>query len=155
MKKVKINGMDHVSVNDLRRKIRDLRRNINETYKRFDKDHRAMVHLAYNDIVRSLYEDELKEAHSPDEIRAVLASPIDEMCEKAAEDMVASDAKLAALTLESVQKDRDAERKTIHRAIKAIKRCADSKDMETVVALCDLCKKVAGDRFDVWLEVDD
>ena len=77
MKKTMIDGESYVKLKDLRYAIRHLRRMIPANYRNFDEDHRALVHLAYGDITKALYRDELKEAHTPEEIRAVLEMPGD------------------------------------------------------------------------------
>lgn len=75
MKKYNINGTEYVTVKELRHVIRMLRRLIPTAYQRFDKDHQSMVHLAYNDVVRQLYLDELKAAKTPEEHEAILEMP--------------------------------------------------------------------------------
>ena len=75
MKKIMIDGEFYVKLKDLRYAIRHLRRMIPANYRNFDEDHRALVHLAYGDITKALYRDELKEAHTPEEIRKVLEMP--------------------------------------------------------------------------------
>ena len=75
MKKTMIDGESYVKLKDLRYAIRHLRRMIPANYRNFDEDHRALVHLAYGDITKALYRDELKEAHTPEEIRKVLEMP--------------------------------------------------------------------------------
>lgn len=79
MKKIVIGGQRYIRERELREHIRYLRKNVDTNYSRFDKDHRAMVHLAYNDIVRFLYQEELKNAKTPDEIRAIHEMPGDFM----------------------------------------------------------------------------
>lgn len=71
MNKININGKYYVSVKDIRTAIREMRRTVKERYSAFDEDHQAMVHLAYNDMNRWIYKDELAKAHTPDEIRQV------------------------------------------------------------------------------------
>jgi len=75
MKKININGQDYVKLRSLREEIRFLRKNIDVLYQNFDEDHRAMVHLAYNDIVRALYREELRAARTPEEHKAILEMP--------------------------------------------------------------------------------
>lgn len=75
MKKIMIDGESYVKLKDLRYAIRHLRRMIPANYRNFDEDHRAMVHLAYGDITKALYREELEKAHTPEEIRAVLEMP--------------------------------------------------------------------------------
>lgn len=77
MKKYDIMGHEMVEVAELRHVIRRLRKDIPSLYWNFNEEQRAMVHLAYNDVVRQLYLDELKAAKSPDEIRAILEMPGD------------------------------------------------------------------------------
>lgn len=77
MKKININGQDYIQVRQLREEIRHLRKSIGILYNNFDEDHRAMVHLAYNDIVRVLYREELAAAKTPEEHRAILEMPGD------------------------------------------------------------------------------
>lgn len=77
MKKYNIMGHEMVKVSELRHAIRRLRKDVDTLYANFDEDHRAMVQLAYNDIVRALYREELKAAKSPDEIEAILEMPGD------------------------------------------------------------------------------
>lgn len=47
MVKTEINGEQYISVEELRKEIRELRRGIDTLYKNFDESHRAMVQLAY------------------------------------------------------------------------------------------------------------
>lgn len=75
MKKYDIMGHQMVKVSELRWVIRRLRKDVPINYKNFDKEKQAMVHLAYNDIVRHLYLEELKAAESPEEIEAILEMP--------------------------------------------------------------------------------
>ena len=82
MKKTVIDGESYVKLKDLRYAIRHLRRMIPANYRNFDEDHRALVHLAYGDVTKTLYRDELKEAHTPEEIRKVLEMPGDWMVVK-------------------------------------------------------------------------
>ena len=84
MKKTMIDGEFYVKLKDLRYAIRHLRRMIPANYRNFDEDHRAMVHLAYGDITKALYREELEKAHTPEEIRAVLEMPGDWMVVKRA-----------------------------------------------------------------------
>lgn len=77
MKKYNIMGYEMVKVRDIRHAIRKLRRGIERNYQNFDADKRAMVSLAYNDVVRQIYLEELREAKTPDEIRAILEMPGD------------------------------------------------------------------------------
>lgn len=79
MKKYTIDGKEYIRLSELRHEIRRLRRDIPVLYKNFDKDHQAMIHLAYNDVVKALYREELREAKTPDEIKAVLEMPGDFM----------------------------------------------------------------------------
>lgn len=48
----------------------------------------------------------------------------------------------------------DDERKLIHDAIEQIKKCHENKDLDTVLILVRLCKHIAGDGFQVWLDKD-
>lgn len=75
MKKYDIMGHQMVKVSELRWVIRRLRKDVPILYKNFDKEKQAMVLLAYNDIVRHLYLEELKAAESPEEIEAILEMP--------------------------------------------------------------------------------
>ena len=77
MNKIRLDGRDYVSVKDMRRAIRDCARIVKETYRNFDSEKQAMVYLAYGDIKKKLYEDELKNARTLDEIRAILEMPGD------------------------------------------------------------------------------
>lgn len=72
MNKVRINGEDYISVRELREEIRSLRRKIPEIYRNFDESHQAMIHLAYNDILKAVYREELQNAGTPDEIRKII-----------------------------------------------------------------------------------
>lgn len=77
MKKYDIMGNEMIKVRDMRYAIRKLRKNVETAYKNFDEEKRAMVHLAYSDVVRQIYLEELKKADSPEEIRAILEMPGD------------------------------------------------------------------------------
>lgn len=77
MKKYDILGTEMVKVSELRHVIRRLRRDIDIMYHNFDEEHRAIVHLAYNDIVKALYREELNNAKSPDEIKEIMEMPGD------------------------------------------------------------------------------
>lgn len=77
MQKYNIMGHEMIKVRDMRHAIRKLRRGIELNYKNFNKEQQAMIHLAYNDVVRQLYLEELREAKSPDEISAILEMPGD------------------------------------------------------------------------------
>lgn len=46
------------------------------------------------------------------------------------------------------------EKAMIKRAIEAIKRCVANHDMQTVLVLVELCKYIAGDDFQVWIETE-
>lgn len=72
MEKITVDGKQYVNVGELRFEIENLRREIGVRYQSFDKDHQAMVHLAYNDVIRILFRQELERAKMPDEIREVL-----------------------------------------------------------------------------------
>ena len=72
MNKIKVNGEDYVSVRELRKEIRFLRKKIPEIYRNFDESHQAMIHLAYNDICKAIYCEELQNAGTPDEIRKII-----------------------------------------------------------------------------------
>ena len=70
----KITGKDnrrYIAVGELRYEIARLRKEIPLSYHNFTEKERAMVHLAYNDILRALYRDELREAQTPDEVREI------------------------------------------------------------------------------------
>ena len=75
MKKYDIMGHQMVKVSELRWAIHRLRKDIPIRYKNFDEQEQVMVQLAYNDIVRHLYLEELKAAESPEEIEAILEMP--------------------------------------------------------------------------------
>lgn len=75
MKKYDIMGHQMVKVSELRWVIRRLRKDIPIRYKNFDEQEQVVVQLAYNDIVRQLYLEELKAAESPEEITAILEMP--------------------------------------------------------------------------------
>lgn len=77
MQKFKINGEDYIKVRSLREEIRYRRRNIHLFYANFSADQQAMVHLAYNDIIKILYREELKAAKTPEEHEAILEMPGD------------------------------------------------------------------------------
>ncbi|MBQ2001867.1 MAG: hypothetical protein II240_01035 [Bacteroidaceae bacterium] len=77
MKKYNVMGYEMVKVRDLRHTVRKLRRTVKERYNMFDAEKQAMIHLAYNDIVKQLYLEEFNKAKTPDEIRAVLEMPGD------------------------------------------------------------------------------
>ena len=77
MKKYNVMGCEMVKVRDLRHTVRKLRRTVKERYNMFDAEKQAMIHLAYNDIVKQLYLEEFNRAKTPDEIRAVLEMPGD------------------------------------------------------------------------------
>lgn len=77
MYKLKINGQDYIKVRNIREEIRYLRKSIDTRYHNFDEDHRAMVHLAYNDIVRAIYQEELAAAKTPEEHAAIIEMPGD------------------------------------------------------------------------------
>ena len=77
MKKYDIMGNEMIKVRDMRHAIRKLRKMIDVNYKNFDEEKKAMVHLAYNDVVRQLYLEELKTAKIPEEIEAILEMPGD------------------------------------------------------------------------------
>ena len=79
MKKTTINGMQYVAVREVREELRYLRKNIDTLYCNFDKEKRAMVHLAYNDVVRALYREELEAAKTPEEHKAIIEMPGDFM----------------------------------------------------------------------------
>lgn len=72
MKKYNFNGRQYIDLIELRLEVRKLRKDIPLNYANFDKNHQAMVQLAYNDIGKALYREELAEAKTPDEIRSVL-----------------------------------------------------------------------------------
>lgn len=72
MKKITLSdNRRYVAVGELRYEIARLRKEIPMLYKNFSEKEQAMVHLAYNDILRALYRDELREAESPDEVRSI------------------------------------------------------------------------------------
>ena len=77
MEKYNIFGNEVVKVSDLRHAVRKLRKGIETNYRNFDKEKQAMVHLAYNDVIRQIYLEELKAATSPEEIAAILEMPGD------------------------------------------------------------------------------
>lgn len=76
MVKTEINRERHLSVEELRKEIRELRRGIDAPYKNFDESHRAMVQLAYNDVLKAVFCEELAKAKTPDEIRRVIRGEI-------------------------------------------------------------------------------
>lgn len=75
MKKYNFNGRQYIDLIELRREIRRLRKGIPLNYANFDKDRQAMVNLAYNDIGKAVYREELAKAKTPDAIRAVWDMP--------------------------------------------------------------------------------
>lgn len=46
------------------------------------------------------------------------------------------------------------EKAMIKRAIEAIKRSVENHDMRTVLVLVELCKYIAGDDFQVWIDTE-
>lgn len=77
MHKIKIGEQEYIRVTTIREEIRYLRKSIDTRYHNFDEEHRAMVNLAYNDIVRAIYREELAAAKTPEEITAILEMPGD------------------------------------------------------------------------------
>ena len=77
MYKLMINGQAYIKVRTIREEIRFLRRSIDDRYCNFDADHRAMIHLAYNDIIKAIYREELARAKTPEEIDAIMEMPGD------------------------------------------------------------------------------
>lgn len=77
MYKLMINGQPYIKVRTIREEIRYLRKNVDTIYHNFDESHRAMVQLAYNDIVRSIYREELNAAETPEDVEAILEMPGD------------------------------------------------------------------------------
>lgn len=77
MKKLNINGKDYIKLETLREEIRHLRKDIPLLYGRFSKEEQAMVHLAYNDIIKVLYREELSKAKTPEDVEAILEMPGD------------------------------------------------------------------------------
>lgn len=77
MHKIKIGEQEYIKVTTIREEIRYLRKSIDTRYHNFDEEHRAMVNLAYNDIVRAIYREELAAAKTPEEITAILEMPGD------------------------------------------------------------------------------
>ena len=75
MKKYNFNGRQYIDLIELRKEIRKLRKGIPLNYANFDKDRQAMVNLAYNDIGKVVYREELAKAKTPDAIRAVWDMP--------------------------------------------------------------------------------
>ena len=85
MKKYNIMGHEMIKVRDMRYAIRKLRKMVDLSYKNFDKEKRGMVQLAYNDVVRQIYLEELQEAKTPEEIEAILEMPGDFVVYKSGE----------------------------------------------------------------------
>ncbi len=77
MHKIKIGEQEYIKVTTIREEIRYLRKSIDTRYHNFDEEHRAMVNLAYNDIVRAIYREELAAAKTPEEIDAIIEMPGD------------------------------------------------------------------------------
>lgn len=77
MKKININGKDYIKLETLREEIRHLRKDIPLLYGRFSKEEQAMVHLAYNDIIKVLYREELSKAKTPEDVEAIMEMPGD------------------------------------------------------------------------------
>ena len=75
MKKYNFNGRQYIDLIELRKEIRKLRKGIPLNYANFDKDRQAMVNLAYNDIGKVVYREELAKAKTPDAFRAVWDMP--------------------------------------------------------------------------------
>lgn len=75
MKKYNFNGRQYIDLVELRKEIRRLRKGIPFNYANFDEDRQAMINLAYNDIGKAVYREELAKAKTPDEIRAVWDMP--------------------------------------------------------------------------------
>ena len=75
MQKYDIMGHEMIKVRDIRHAIRKLRKIVDDNYKNFDEEKRAMIQLAYNDVVRQIYLEELNAAKSPEEIEAILEMP--------------------------------------------------------------------------------
>lgn len=86
MKKYDIMGYEMIKVRDMRYAIRKLRKRIDDNYRNFDADQRAMIQLAYNDVVKQIYLEELQNAESPEEIEAILEMPGDFIIYKKGED---------------------------------------------------------------------
>lgn len=86
MKKYDIMGYEMIKVRDMRYAIRKLRKRIDDNYRNFDADQRAMIQLAYNDVVKQIYLEELQNAESPEEIEAILEMPGDFVIYKKGED---------------------------------------------------------------------
>jgi hypothetical protein len=72
MEKYEFDGRRYVRVADLRKEISSLRKTIPDRYDHFDNSQQAMVHLAYNDILRALYREEIAVARTPDELREIM-----------------------------------------------------------------------------------
>lgn len=77
MKKLNINGKDYIKLETLREEIRHLRKDIPLLYGRFSEEEQAMVHLAYNDIIKVLYREELSKAKTPEDVEAIMEMPGD------------------------------------------------------------------------------
>lgn len=77
MKKLNINGKDYIKLETLREEIRHLRKDIPLLYGRFSKEEQAVVHLAYNDIIKVLYREELSKAKTPEDVEAIMEMPGD------------------------------------------------------------------------------
>ena len=77
MKKLNINGKDYIKLETLREELRHLRKDIPLLYGRFSKEEQAMVHLAYNDIIKVLYREELSKAKTPEDVEAIMEMPGD------------------------------------------------------------------------------
>ena len=77
MQKYNVMGHEMIKVRDIRHVIRMLRKRISVNYGGFDKEKQAVVRLAYDDIVKQIYREELDEAKTPNEIRHIIEMPGD------------------------------------------------------------------------------
>lgn len=81
MKKININGREYIKISFLRHEIKTLKETIDLRYGGFSDFQKNAVKVAYGDIIRVIYEEELEaglaHATSPEEIRAVHAAIYD------------------------------------------------------------------------------
>ncbi len=70
MDKITINGERYIKIMDLRKAIAGLRKTAHDRYEMFNEG-RYVVQMGYSDILSEVYKEELANAHTPDEIRAV------------------------------------------------------------------------------------
>lgn len=81
MKKITINGRQYIRLSALRHEINKLKKTIDIRHGGFSDYQKNAVKVAYGDIIRAVYREEMEEAmkhaHTPDEIRAIHKSIYD------------------------------------------------------------------------------